>query len=69
MSELNPSDAQRKAMVDMLLEYRDCFCISSAEIVEDMIAAANKASKGAPVEGLGHEGIRDLNDKAWPGDD
>nr|WP_234796345.1 helix-turn-helix transcriptional regulator [Mycobacteroides chelonae] len=36
-------------MVDMLLEYRDCFSISSAEIVEDMIAAANSIPEGAPV--------------------
>lgn len=46
MSELNPSEAQRKAMAQRL---RECGEYGVFRTVDEMIAAANKASEGAPV--------------------
>lgn len=46
----NPSEAQRKAMVDKLCEHSDCFARVNAEVVvDDMIDAANSIPEGAPV--------------------
>lgn len=49
MSELNPSEAQRKAMIDYAVEFEPKLKGGAGFLVDGMIEAANSIPEGAPV--------------------
>jgi transcriptional regulator with XRE-family HTH domain len=47
--KLNPSEAQRKAMIQAAIDHSGMGSIRATEVVDAQIAAANKVPEGAPV--------------------